>query len=68
MSILKKCRVCESSNLEEIIDFGKQPWCNDFLNYEIIQDIICKKGVICKNGLNIYLFIKNKKTIQKLRL
>lgn len=34
MSILKKCRVCESSNLEEIIDFGKQPWCNDFLNYD----------------------------------
>ena len=34
MSILKNCRVCESSDLEEIIDFGKQPWCNDFLNKE----------------------------------
>ncbi len=34
MSILKNCRVCESPDLEEIIDFGKQPWCNDFLKKE----------------------------------
>lgn len=32
MSILKNCRICESSDLDEVIDFGDQPWCNDFLS------------------------------------
>jgi SAM-dependent methyltransferase len=30
--ILVNCRVCGSSNLELIIDFGDQPWGNDFLS------------------------------------
>ena len=30
------CRVCDSSNLELAIDFGQQPWCNDFLKKEIV--------------------------------
>ena len=26
-----KCRVCDSTNLIEVLNLGKQPWCNDFL-------------------------------------
>ncbi len=26
-----KCRVCDSTNLKEVLNLGKQPWCNDFL-------------------------------------
>ena len=25
------CRVCDSTNLEPVIDLGDQPWCNNFL-------------------------------------
>jgi SAM-dependent methyltransferase len=25
------CRVCDSNNLEPVIDLGEQPWCNNFL-------------------------------------
>jgi len=28
---VNNCRGCNSENLVDIIDFGKQPWCNDFL-------------------------------------
>ena len=31
MAQLKNCRICDSSDLTEIMDFGNQPWCNDFL-------------------------------------
>ncbi len=31
MSHIKKCRVCDSSDFTEIMDFGEQPWCNNFL-------------------------------------
>lgn len=30
MDILK-CRVCSSAKLEDCIDLGEQPWCNDFV-------------------------------------
>ena len=26
-----KCRVCDSTHLEKVIDLGEQPWCNNFL-------------------------------------
>lgn len=26
-----KCRVCDSTDLEKVIDLGEQPWCNNFL-------------------------------------
>ncbi len=29
-----KCRVCDSLNLELVIDLGAQPWCNNFLKVE----------------------------------
>ncbi len=28
------CRVCDSANLEPVIDLGEQPWCNNFLKKE----------------------------------
>lgn len=28
------CRVCDSSNLELVVDLGEQPWCNNFLKAE----------------------------------
>jgi SAM-dependent methyltransferase len=28
------CRVCDSENLEIVIDLGSQPWCNNFLHEE----------------------------------
>ena len=31
MSLLKNCRVCGSTDLIEVINLGRQPWCNDFL-------------------------------------
>jgi 2-polyprenyl-3-methyl-5-hydroxy-6-metoxy-1,4-benzoquinol methylase len=27
------CRVCDSQNLEPVIDLGNQPWCNNFLTF-----------------------------------
>ena len=30
------CRVCDSTNLEPVIDLGRQPWCNNFLKKEEI--------------------------------
>ncbi len=29
-----KCRVCDSANLELVVDLGDQPWCNNFLRKE----------------------------------
>ena len=26
-----KCRVCDSTKLKEVLNLGKQPWCNNFL-------------------------------------
>lgn len=30
------CRVCDSENLELVVDLGEQPWCNNFLTKEQI--------------------------------
>ena len=30
------CRICDSTNLELVVDLGKQPWCNNFLKKEEI--------------------------------
>lgn len=30
------CRICDSNNLEPVIDLGEQPWCNNFLKKEEI--------------------------------
>ncbi len=30
------CRICDSGNLEPVVDLGEQPWCNNFLRKEDI--------------------------------
>jgi SAM-dependent methyltransferase len=34
----RQCRVCDSSDLEAVIDLGMQPWCNNFLQKEEIGE------------------------------
>ena len=34
--LITHCRVCDSGNLEQAIDFGYQPWCGHFLKKEEI--------------------------------
>lgn len=34
MNSLHKCRSCDSTNLEKILDLGEHPWCGDFLEKE----------------------------------
>lgn len=29
-----KCRVCDGENLDQVLDLGHQPWCNNFLTKE----------------------------------
>ena len=45
---MNQCRGCHSEELVNIIDFGEQPWCNDFLTKENIGkeklyplDLVC---------------------------
>ena len=33
---IHRCRVCDSKDLEPVIDFGNQPWCGNFLKKEDI--------------------------------
>ena len=33
---ISKCRVCSSTNLEDCIDLGDQPWCNDFITKDAL--------------------------------
>ena len=35
-NLISECRVCGSTNFELAIDFGVQPWCNNFLREEEI--------------------------------
>lgn len=32
-----KCRVCDSHNLDQVLDLGHQPWCNNFLTKELLN-------------------------------
>ena len=49
MSILKNCRICGEQNFTDVVDFGNQPWCNNFLrkaevgfeNYYPLKLIYC---------------------------
>jgi SAM-dependent methyltransferase len=33
---ISRCRVCDSTDLQSAINFGEQPWCNNFLRAEAI--------------------------------
>ena len=51
MSLLKECRICSNINLSDLIDFGNQPWCNDFLTKENVgkEKFYPLKLIICEN-------------------
>lgn len=51
MSLLKECRICSNVNLSDLIDFGNQPWCNDFLTKENVgkENFYPLNLVICEN-------------------
>ncbi|SDU21387.1 Methyltransferase domain-containing protein [Verrucomicrobium sp. GAS474] len=44
------CRVCDSTNLEPVIDLGEQPWCNHFLTAEQVgkEPFYPLRVVFCK--------------------
>ena len=46
----------------EYINFIKN---NNALDYELLDDLVCSKNVIEKNGLNIFIFMKQEKIIIK---
>ena len=31
---ITKCRICNSNRIDECIDLGMQPWCNDFIKLD----------------------------------
>ncbi len=37
---IENCRVCSSTHLEDCIDLGQQPWCNDF----VLEDQVGKES------------------------
>ena len=37
---ISNCRVCGSEDLIETLDLGMQPWCNDFVPKEGIENVI----------------------------
>jgi SAM-dependent methyltransferase len=43
------CRVCDSQNLEPVIDLGNQPWCNNFLKKKDVgkEDYYPLKVIFC---------------------
>ena len=45
------CRVCDSQNLELVIDLGEQPWCNNFLKKEEVgqEPFYPLRVLFCKN-------------------
>ena len=60
-----KCRVCDSSNLEPVVDLGSQPWCNHFLKKDEIgrEPFYPLKVVYCYNCSTAQLDFTVKKEI-----
>ena len=60
----KACFLCNSKKLKKILDFGPQPWCNDFLKKNQLG--LEKKYPLyvnfCKNCSNVQLGYILKKT------
>jgi 2-polyprenyl-3-methyl-5-hydroxy-6-metoxy-1,4-benzoquinol methylase len=48
---VRQCRVCDSSDLEPVIDLGMQPWCNNFLREDEIgkEPFYPLRVVYCQN-------------------
>jgi hypothetical protein len=50
------------NSINEYINFIKT---NNSLDYELLDDLICTKDILTKNGLNIFIFMKQAKFIIK---
>ena len=48
-NVIKKCRVCDSSNLQDVLDLGVQPWGNDFKEMPGASEKYPLIGVFCKD-------------------
>ena len=59
------CRVCDSNNLELVIDLGLQPWCNNFLKKEELgkEPFYPLRVLFCKNCSTTQLDYTVKKEI-----
>lgn len=59
------CRVCDSTNLEPVIDLGMQPWCNNFLTKDEIgkEPYYPLHVLFCKNCATAQLDYTVKKEI-----
>ncbi|WP_353432677.1 class I SAM-dependent methyltransferase [Polynucleobacter sp. MWH-UH23A] len=59
------CRVCDSQNLEPVIDLGDQPWCNNFLSESQVgkEDYYPLKVMYCKDCSTAQLNFTVKKEI-----
>ena len=59
------CRVCDSNNLELVIDLGLQPWCNNFLKKEDLgkEPFYPLRVLFCKNCSTTQLDYTVKKEI-----
>jgi SAM-dependent methyltransferase len=59
------CRVCDSNNLELVIDLGLQPWCNNFLKEEELgkEPFYPLRVLFCKNCSTTQLDYTVKKEI-----
>lgn len=42
------CRSCQSDKIVKVLDFGKQPWCNDFLTKEALgEETLYPLEIVC---------------------
>jgi 2-polyprenyl-3-methyl-5-hydroxy-6-metoxy-1,4-benzoquinol methylase len=59
------CRVCDSSDLELVIDLGEQPWCNNFLKKEDIgkEPFYSLRVLLCRRCCTSQLDFTVKKQI-----
>lgn len=64
-SKIMTCRVCDSKNLEMVVDLGSQPWCNNFLKKEEVgkEPFYPLKLVYCKDCQTSQLDFTVKKEI-----
>jgi len=59
------CRICDSANLEDVIDLGEQPWANDFLTKDQVgkEYTYPLKVVFCHNCSAVQLDYTVKKEV-----
>ena len=64
-SAVRQCRVCDSGDLELVLDLGMQPWCNNFLREEDVgkEPFYPLRVVYCQNCSTAQLDFTVKKEV-----